>query len=79
MHRCTQSNREGLYAGIVENLRQMPAQLRQVFVLRHYRGYSPAEIAVVTGIQESSVGLLLKQAEALVYQRLRSIRSSEQC
>ncbi len=41
----TVRNRDVLFEQIVRALDQMPADLREVFVLKHYEGKSPWEIA----------------------------------
>ncbi len=63
-------NRNELFAEIVDELENMPSALREIFILRHYHGRSQDEIARLTGINESTVHAMLRQAERLVYHAL---------
>lgn len=55
---------------IVEAVNRMPAQVRRVFILSHYRGFSRKEIAGCLGIMESDVQSLLRSGNTLLYQAL---------
>ncbi len=66
--------RQQIFEGIVEQIRTMPSPLREVFVLRHYEGRTEPQIADLMGIQQSQVVHLLRQAERLLYHRVRDLR-----
>jgi RNA polymerase sigma factor (sigma-70 family) len=66
--------REQIYSGILESLEELPERLRKVFVLRHYQGRRPSEIARVLQVSEDEVPFLLKRAEQHFYRSLSRIR-----
>lgn len=68
------NQREILFSRIVEILDEMPESLRDVFVLTHYEGKSPSEVASILGIPESDFGSLLIQANQYFYRTLRRLR-----
>jgi DNA-directed RNA polymerase specialized sigma24 family protein len=70
--------RKQLYDGILERLKTMPSPQREVFTLRHYHGQSDQEIARALGIEPTQVGLLLRQAESMIYQGVHVLRPPEE-
>lgn len=72
---CGAPFRGDLSSSILSALESMPPRLREVFSLRHYKGVSEAEIAEKLGLgHEGEARALLRQADKLLYQRLRAIR-----
>jgi len=59
------SDRNKLSRRIVEAVNQMPAQVRQVFILSHYRGLSLARIAATLSIPESEAKHFLKSGNTI--------------
>jgi RNA polymerase sigma-70 factor, ECF subfamily len=49
---------------LVDALSALPPKLSVAFLLRHYHGYSTAEIAVITGSAERTVRLRVEQASS---------------
>jgi RNA polymerase sigma factor (sigma-70 family) len=66
--------REQLYSGILQSLEELPDSLRRIFVLRHYRGYQPSEIARLLELNEDEIPTLLKRAEQHLYRSLSRSR-----
>jgi len=65
------NQREILFGRIIEVLEEMPATLRDVFVLTHYEGKSPFEITSILGIPVADYENLLNQANQVFYRTLR--------
>ena len=63
--------REELFDQIIQALAEMPDLLRQTFVLSHYQGLSPDEIAAKVDVKKQDVPFLLRRADSLLYQKLR--------
>ncbi|MGH9339260.1 MAG: RNA polymerase sigma factor [Acidobacteriota bacterium] len=71
-----QLNREKVFDGILEALEEMPEELRQMFVLGHYRGLSATQIAQEIGQEQQKVETLLRRADEFLYKKLRSLRAA---
>ncbi|MDA2931047.1 hypothetical protein MYX84_14060 [Acidobacteria bacterium AH-259-O06] len=65
-----QEPREELFERIMQSLDQMPDLLREVFILSHYRGSPPSEIASTIGASEEETAELLRQANQCFFQGL---------
>ena len=63
--------REQLFDSIIEALEEMPALLRQVFVLSHYRDLSADEISIDIRLENQDIPSLLRLANRAFYQNLR--------
>ncbi len=63
--------REELFDRIIQALAEMPDLLRQTFILSHYQGLSPDEIATKVAVKKQDVPFLLRRADRLLYQKLR--------
>jgi DNA-directed RNA polymerase specialized sigma24 family protein len=66
----SRSEREELFTRIQSVLNGMPGPLQEVFVLSHYQGLSPSQIARSTGASEEMTRLLLARANKLFFRRL---------
>jgi len=60
-------------ADVARALARLPPKLSIAFLLRHYHGYSTAEVAVITGTPERTVRHHLEQAAS----RLRAALGSD--
>ena len=63
--------REQLFDWIIKAIQEMPALLRQVFVLNHYRGLSADEISIDIRLENQDIPSLLRLANKAFYQNLR--------
>ena len=63
--------REELFDRIIQALAEMPDLLRQTFILSHYQGLSPDEIATKVDVKKQDVPFFLRRADRLLYQKLR--------
>jgi DNA-directed RNA polymerase specialized sigma24 family protein len=69
-------NRECLHQQIVSALKNMPEELRQVFVLRHYEGLSNKELALKMGVANLELTSLLVKANSAFRAALEEKRAS---
>lgn len=60
------SRRTHLSNRIVETVNQMPTEVRKVFILSHYKGFSLGEIAERLGKQREEVASLLRCGNVLI-------------
>lgn len=67
-------DRDGLAIEILDALNQLPPQLREVFVLAHYRNASPEEIAARLNLDPTEASELQKRAGDLFLQMLGPTR-----
>jgi DNA-directed RNA polymerase specialized sigma24 family protein len=72
---CSLSSRDGLFERILRTLQQMPPELRDIFVLSHYEGRCPREIAASLSMEEGDISRRLKEANALFLRIMRSNRT----
>ncbi len=68
-------SRDGLFERILRALQQMPPDLRKVFVLSHYEGCSPQEIAARLSLDEGETMRRMKEANALFLRTMRATRA----
>ncbi|GAB4110271.1 MAG: hypothetical protein Kow001_10970 [Acidobacteriota bacterium] len=72
---CSLSSRDGLFERILRTLQQMPPELRDIFVLSHYEGRGPRDIAAALSLEEGEIPRRLKEANALFLRIMRSNRA----
>lgn len=64
------ASRDKIYEKIERALQDMPSDLREIFVLRHYRGKTIGEIATARNQDRSSLERLLSRANRAFYAAL---------
>lgn len=63
--------REEVFDAIFQALAEMSGLLSQTFILSHYQGPSPDEIAAKLSVKKQDIPFLLRWADSLLYQKLR--------
>ncbi|UCF38410.1 MAG: hypothetical protein JSU96_06085 [Acidobacteriota bacterium] len=66
--------REVLFDEIVRVLDEMPEELREAFILNHYLGRTPEQIAAQTGSQRKDLDARLEVANRIFFRSLRLLR-----
>ncbi|UCF37964.1 MAG: hypothetical protein JSU96_03630 [Acidobacteriota bacterium] len=56
---------------IIETLNQMPAEVRRVFILSHYREFAMSEIAAVLETTEKDAEALLRRGNSLIARNIK--------
>ena len=66
--------RHDLFESILGALNAMPERLRKVFVLSHYQGHSPEEIASKLSMRRAQVAEMLEEANLRFFNEVRDYR-----
>jgi DNA-directed RNA polymerase specialized sigma24 family protein len=69
--------RERVTEAILETLAAWPETHRNIFVWKHYRGYSPKQIAEILRWSCSDVEATLDAMNSVLYQRTRSLLAED--